>query len=63
MATKRKAYRAPRNPAERIAEARAAISRLDDTLRIPSNRGGEYGRQCYEAKARWQAIIERELNH
>lgn len=52
-------YRAPRNAAERIAEAKAAIERLMNTMRQGDNRFGEYGRNCREAIARWQ-VIDRE---
>lgn len=56
-----KRYKAPRNAAERIAETRAAIARLEEQLRHPMfNHGGEGGRDVYDAIARWQAVIERE---
>jgi len=57
---KTKRYKAPRNSAERIAEARAAIRRLEDTLNVGANRYGEYGRNVRESIARWQAVIDRE---
>jgi hypothetical protein len=50
----------PRNAAERIAEARAAIARLEYTMNQGDNRFGEYGRNCRAAIARWQATIESE---
>jgi hypothetical protein len=56
---KRRAYKAPRNAAERIAEAKAAISRLEDSMR-GDNRYGSYGQNCRDAIARWQAVIDRE---
>jgi len=55
-----KTYRAPRNAAERIAEARAAISRLRETLNQGDNRYGEYGRNCRDAIARRETVIARE---
>lgn len=58
MAVKRKTYRAPRNAAERVAEARAAIRRLEGAM-SGDNRFGEYGRNCRDAIARWQTVIDK----
>ena len=55
MAKRKPTYRAPRNSAERIAEAKAAIARLEDSRR------GQYGevyRNCTDAIARWQSVID-----
>jgi hypothetical protein len=60
MTRRRKTYRAPRNSAERIREAEQAIARLSDTINTGGNRFGEYGRNCRDAIARWQAVIDRE---
>lgn len=57
---KQKRYKPPRNSAERIAEARGAIRRLEDTLKVGENRYGDYGRRVRESIAGWQAVIERE---
>jgi hypothetical protein len=56
---KKSTYRAPRNAAERIAEARRAISRLQDSM-TGDNRVGEYGRNCRDAIARWQEVLRKE---
>jgi hypothetical protein len=42
-----------------LKEARGAIARLQATLSHSDNRGGEYGRNCRDAIARWEATIKR----
>jgi hypothetical protein len=49
-------------PETQVATARKAIARLETTLNQGDNRYGEYGRNCREAIARWQAVIDRETN-
>ena len=55
--TKKRTYRPPRNAAERIAEAEAAIARITYTMNQGDNRFGEYGKNCRESIARWQKVI------
>ncbi len=54
-------YRAPRNAAERIAEAQGAIERIRDSMQ-GDNRFGSYGQSCRDSIARWQAVIDRETS-
>lgn len=54
-----KRYQAPRNAAERIAEAKHAIARLNDSLFNPFTSSGEHWR-IRDAIERWEAIITKE---
>jgi hypothetical protein len=55
------AYRAPRNAAERIAEAKAAIARIEHELNtVRDAKYGDYGRSCRDSIKRWQMVIDRE---
>jgi hypothetical protein len=58
---KRKTYKAPRNAAERILEAKLAINRITETMMTGHNRFGSYGDSCRDSIKRWQAVIDREL--
>jgi len=55
---KAKRYRAPRNQAERLAEALRSIARLESTLRVGGNCFGEYGKNCRDSIKRWHATAD-----
>jgi hypothetical protein len=55
---KRRRY--PNTSAGRLTEAREALARIEYTMRQGDNRYGEYGRNCRDAIARWQQVIDRE---
>lgn len=58
---KRITYKAPRNAAERIAEAQAAIRRLEASMNSNiAMRVGQTGQNHRESIARWQTVIDRE---
>lgn len=60
---KRITYRAPRNAAERVAEARAAIVRLESSSKACiANRVGQAGAEHARAIAGWHAVITRETH-
>jgi hypothetical protein len=42
-----------------LAEARAAIKRLTETMNTGDNRFGIYGDNCRDAIKRWEATIAR----
>lgn len=44
--------------AKTLAEASAAIKRLQATLNQGDNRFGEYGRNCRDAIQRWEDTVE-----
>jgi hypothetical protein len=56
---KKATYKAPRNAAERIAEAERAIECIRASM-TGDNRFGSYGQSCRDSIARWQAVIDRE---
>ena len=58
---KKPTYKAPRNAAERVAEAQAAIARIENEMSsVRDGRYGSYGQNCRDSIARWQTVIDRE---
>jgi hypothetical protein len=51
-------YHAPRNQAQRLAEAEMAIARLTSTLNTGDNRFGSYGDACRTSIKVWQATAD-----
>ncbi len=43
--------------AERLAEARAALRRTEDTYNTGNNRFGSYGDSCRDSMRRWRETI------
>jgi hypothetical protein len=55
---KRKTYRSPRNATERVAEAKAAIRRLEASAKLMIGTQAWYAHR--DAIARWQQVIDQE---
>lgn len=55
---KKPRYRAPRNQAERLAEAEAAVSRITRDMNTGQNRYGSYGDSCRAGIKGWQATAD-----
>lgn len=56
--TRKPRYHAPRNQAERLAEAESAVARITRDMNTGNNRFGSYGDNCRASIKRWQATAD-----